>query len=111
MQKGKVVKILRSTYFCTVSFLQILSAANVLRNEFLNELSIFNLQSYVDDSQMIVFCKCRPFSQNVTNSRMIVCMNLEVHPSGTFNQIKKMELQMTILVRLASVFSCQSRKN
>lgn len=43
LQKGKVFKILRSTYFCTVSFLQILSAANVLRNEFLNELSVFNL--------------------------------------------------------------------
>lgn len=58
---------------------------------------------------MIVFCKCRLFSQNVTNPRMIVCTNREVHPSGAFNQIKNMKLQMRILVRLASVFSCQSR--
>lgn len=67
------------------------------------------LQSYVDNSQMIVFCKCKPFSQNVTNPRMIVYTNIEVHPSGAFNQIKNMELQMRILVRLANVFSCQSR--
>lgn len=108
-RKGRYLKFWEALTFVQYHFCKSFQLLMCLEMNFLMNCQFLILQSYVDDSQMIVFCKCRPFSQNVTNPRMRVCTNTEVHPSGAFNQIKNMELQMRILVRLARVFSCQRR--